>query len=215
MKRIPEANLIFLCIVLTYTAYGQNTLRTSFGLRGKVVSFSTRAHYETGLDKPRRFSNATIIYSFDQKGRLRTVIDSIFNTKTTYDYNDKGFAIKTTAYKSDTLYETTILTRQKDKIMFQSGQSRGYYIVDKRDRITERASYAAAKDSVIYKETFTYDENSIVKSWYITYGNSTMKMHFTNEMIKKDKRGNWILYNSISDNVMNKKGSCKREIQYR
>ena len=214
MKRIRLTNLIFFCIVLTYATYGQNTLMTSFGLRGKVISFSTKNYCETGLDEPRRFSKSTSLYSFDKKGRLRTVIDSTFSTKTIYDYNDKGFAVKISTFKSDTLYETTLLTRQKDKIIFQSGQKRGHYIIDKSDRIVETALYATAMDSVVYKETFTYDENSIIKSWYITNGNDTMKIHFLNTVTKKDKKGNWIFCNSISDNIMSKKTVYKRAIRY-
>ncbi len=205
---------MFFCIALTYQTYGQNTLLTSFGLRGKVISFSTKNHYETGLDEPRRFSNSTSFYSFDKKGRLRTVIDSIFTTKTIYDYNDKGFAVKISTYKGDTLYGTTLLTRQNDKIIFQSGQGRGHYIVDTSDRIIETALYATTMDSVVYKETFTYDENSIIKSWYLTNGNDTMKIHFINTVTKKDKKENWIFCNSISDNIMNKKTVYKRAIRY-
>jgi len=174
-----------------------------------------RSQYETGFDEPYKSSNSISYYSFDKRGRLLTVVDSMSGTKTTYDYDDKGFAIRIATYKSDTLRETKILDRQKNKILFQSGQDRGHYVVDKHDRIIEWASYAAGADSVVYKEVFTYDENSMVKSWYLTNGNDTMKIHFTNTVTQRDKIGNCILYNSISDNVMNAKTIWLRKIQYR
>lgn len=210
--------IIFLCVVTKVS--GQNTRAVSFGLNKKVASFSLVGQIASNSNTTRGILLVNKEYTFDDKGRLHTEVDLALHSKQIYEYNKKGNCTKIINYTNDTLNAITYLDRTKDKIWFRLERNKkieltGYYIVDKHDRIIEMASTDNINNNVVYRETYKYDNDSLIESVTHSTQENSMTTNYQYVITEMDDFKNWTSYNIKSDNVMTKESNYRRTIRYK